>query len=313
LTDLINPSEVRRGVRQGCILSPTLFNIYSEAIFCEALENESSGILINGETVNNLRYADDTIIIADNEKDLQRLLQEVNEKSEKYGLTINLNKTKVMIVTKKINAHVNIKIGNNNIEQVTSYKYLGTWVQQNWNHRKEILARIEYARAAFIKMKKFLTCPDLNLELRLRFTRCYIFPILLYGVESWTLTKETTNRIQAFEFWIYRRLLRISWIDKISNKKVLELMNKELDLTFSIKKRKLEYLGHITRGEKYRLLQLIIEGKIQGKRSVGRRRISWLKNLRDWYNLSSVELFRAAVSKIRIAMLISNLRKETLQ
>ena len=85
-------------------------------------------------------------------------------------------------------------------------------------------------------------------------------------------------------------------------------MQKDCEIINIIQQKKLQYLGHIMRGPKYTLLQLIVQGKISGKRSVGRRRVSWLKNLRDWYGCSNYQLFRAAVNKIRIAVMIANLR-----
>ncbi len=84
--------EIKLGVRQGCVLSPTLFNLCTEMIFRDI--NDKKGVIIGGININNLRYADDTVLIADNEKGLQELLQTVKEKSEHYGLRMNIKKTK---------------------------------------------------------------------------------------------------------------------------------------------------------------------------------------------------------------------------
>uniref|UniRef100_A0A8D8M6B7 Uncharacterized protein n=1 Tax=Cacopsylla melanoneura TaxID=428564 RepID=A0A8D8M6B7_9HEMI len=82
--------------------------------------------------------------------------------------------------------------------------------------------------------------------MKMRLLRCYIFSILLYGVESWTLTEATTNRLEAFEMWIYRRILRISWMDRITNETLsFQRMKKDKEIMHTIKRRKLEYLGHI--------------------------------------------------------------------
>ncbi|XP_045448929.1 uncharacterized protein LOC123657427 [Melitaea cinxia] len=127
---------------------------------------------------------------------------------------------------------------------------------------------------------------------------------------TWTLTSALCSKLEAFEMWIYRRMLRISWTMKITNVEVLRRMNKRLEIMRIVKERKLQYFGHIMRGHRYRILQLVIEGKIEGKRRPGRRKISWLKNLREWFNLSTRSLFRAAASKIKIAMMVANLRRE---
>uniref|UniRef100_A0A8D8TH11 Uncharacterized protein n=1 Tax=Cacopsylla melanoneura TaxID=428564 RepID=A0A8D8TH11_9HEMI len=106
--------------------------------------------------------------------------------------------------------------------------------------------------------------------------RCYIFSILLYGCESWTMNLAMEKRIEAFEMYLYRRILKISWMQKITNVEVLNRMQKEKELLQTIKERKIQYLGHILRGEKYALLQLIFQGNIEGKRSLDLERCGWM-------------------------------------
>lgn len=304
--------KICRGVRQGCILSPTLFNIYSEEIFCHALANTSAGVVVNGKIINNLRYADDTIIMTTNREDLQMLMNRINNHSNEHGITINLKKTKYMVISKQaIHNQSTLVIDNKTIERVTKYQYLGTTIKETNDHGEEISRRIEIARSAFIKMRPILSNKNLDLKIRLRTVRCYIFSLLLYGAESWTLKRQDMKRIEAFELWTYRRMLKISWTDKVTNKEVLRRVEKETELIFTIQRRKLEYLGHVMRGPKYEILRLIIQGKISGKRSIGRRRISWMKNLRQWFSCTSTDLFRAAISKVRIALMIANLCRET--
>lgn len=229
--------------------------------------------------------------------------------SKKYGLEINTNKTKVMMISKERIERIQHKINEKEVEQVSTYTCLGTIVNEQWGHSQEIKSRIEKARAAFIQMSKLFKTHNLNLQLKLRLLRCYIFSILLYGVESWTLTEATTKKLEAFEMWTYRRILKISWMDKISNKQVLQRLNKETEIIHTVKCRKLEYLGHIMRNEtKYKLLKCILQGKAHGRRGAGRRRISWLKNLRTLFGTSTTGLFREATNKIIIARMIANIR-----
>jgi len=98
----------------------------------------------------------------------------------------------------------------------------------------------------------------------------------------WTLKAATINRLEAFEMWLHRRMLRIPWVAMKTNEAVLNRASAVHELLITVKCRKVSYLGQILRGDRYHLLQLIMKGKIEGRRGVGRRQTSWLRNLRDW-------------------------------
>lgn len=301
--------KIKKGVRQGCVLSSILFNIYSEQIFQEALEDIDAGIKINGENINNIRYADDTAVFADSLENLQELMTRITETSQRYGLPLNIKKTKYMIISKNTNHPGQLTVNGKVIEKVKTHTYLGATINSDWEHSLEIKCRIEKSRTAFIKMSKLFRTHDLSLSTKIRLLKCYVFPVLLYGVESWTLTEASCKKLEAFEMWLYRRILKIPWTEHVTNKDVLERIGKEKELLLTIKSRKLEYLGHIMRNDqRYGLLQLILQGRVKGKRGPGRRRISWLKNLRTWFNTTTIGLFRAATNKVKIAMMIANIR-----
>lgn len=170
-------------------MSPLLFNLYSEVILDEALEDTSEEININGERINNIRYADDTVLLAESAENLQALLERVNIASNHYGLKMNTRKTKVMIISKQKNINEQLTLGSEAIELVRQYKYLGTWLNDQLDFTQECRVRIERARAAFVRLQKLLTNRSLNLDVRIRMVRCYVFPILLYGLEDWTFNK----------------------------------------------------------------------------------------------------------------------------
>jgi Reverse transcriptase (RNA-dependent DNA polymerase) len=305
--DLSEEVLIKRGVRQGCVLSPLLFNIYAEKIFGDALNNKTAGIVVGGTVINNLRYADDTVLLATNIEDLQELMSSVVEHSTLAGLKLNINKTKWFVVSKTPTVvQENLKVGTEIIERVKSFKYLGSHINENWDMSSEIRSRIEQARRSFTNMRNILTNRFLNIPLRIRLLRCYVYSTLYYGVEAWTLTEAMCKKLEAFEMWTYRRLLKIPWTDYVTNIDVLKRVKKSKEVLNTIKKKKLEYFGHVIRNEKYRLLQVVIQGKIEGKRGPGRRRISWLKNLRQWYGQSTTSLFRKAADKVQIMRLIVN-------
>lgn len=304
--------EIKRGVRQGCILSPLLFNLYSEFIFKEALEGTTCGIEITSEDskliINNIRYADDTVLITKSHTELQLIINRVTQACENYGLKLNAKKTKVMIVSRESIRTLPFKAYDTQLERTKGLTYLGTYVNEDWDPGREIKIRIEKARSTFFKMKKVLCNRNLNIRLRIRLTRCYIFSILLYGAECWTVTATLLKKLEAFEMWIYRRILRVSWIDKVTNVEILRRLDKETEIVKTIKTRKLGYLGHISRHpERYGILQKILKGELEGRqRGRGRKRTSWMQNLREWFNEPNASLYQIVQNRDQLAHLITN-------
>jgi len=144
------------------------------------------------------------------------------------GLNINTKKTKFMIITRKPEEFQNLSLTYENqpIERVNKVQYLGTWLCENWESDTKIRCRIENARSAFMKFKKLLINTDFNLGLRIRFVKCYVWTVLFYGMEGWTLKVSTMNKLEPFEMWVYRRVLRILWTARRTNDEVLRIINK---------------------------------------------------------------------------------------
>src|SRR5687768_15073008 len=129
--------EIGRGVRQGCSMSPLLFNIYAEAMMAEAMEGIDEGINIGGNLLNDVRFADDQGMIASSEAGLQKIMDGLNETALKYRMKINIKKTKVMKVS-KVEGEVNITINGTRVEQVKSFKSLGHTVTEDGKCETEI-------------------------------------------------------------------------------------------------------------------------------------------------------------------------------
>lgn len=239
------------------------------------------------------------------------MINQLNTISNKYGLKINSSKTMFMIVSRQKVPYSNaqITIDNTTIERVSRYKYLGSWLYEEWDGDREIRCRIETARNYFFKFRKILTNKDISLNLRLRYARCYVWSALLYGVETWTLKASSINMIESFEMWTYRRMLRVPWTDRVTNEEILRRVGKDREILLSIKRRKTTYFGHLIRSPKYQLLQLIVEGKIEGRRGVGRKQMSWLRNLREWTGLRTIgDLIHTATDREAYRNVIANIQ-----
>ena len=218
--------QIKRGVRQGCVLSPSLFNLYVERMF-KAVEDKK-GIIVGRMNINNLRYADDTVLISDSEHNVQVLLNAVNEEGEKWGMKINVTKTKAMVIHKReVAPNINVRLNGNTLQQVSSIVYIGHLITEDGRCEKEILRRIGIARVAFEKMANVLTSQSIHITTSLKLAQCYIWSTLLYSSETWTLGTNIINRINAFEMWVYRRILKISWRVRTTNTEVLRRMRTE--------------------------------------------------------------------------------------
>ncbi|GFR91923.1 endonuclease-reverse transcriptase, partial [Elysia marginata] len=213
--DISDLTSIKRGVRQGCVLAPYLFNIYTEFFFRET--NKYHGLNIGSRKFNNIRYADDTVLLTENAEDLQLLAEAVNKHSNDAGLEMNVKKTKRVVITKFPPKAKSIKIKGESIEQVSSFKYLGQEVNDLNNQDDELKKSINLAKLKFVEMKSIFKSKEIKLQKKLRLANCYIYSILLYGADTWTLPQSKLKNIEAFEMWIYRRLAKISWKNKKTN------------------------------------------------------------------------------------------------
>ena len=146
---------------------------------------------MGGHNINNLRYADDTVLISENEKDLQQLLNIVESKSKEKGLELNSKKTEVMVISRKEEPPlINITINGIELKQRDHFKYLGALISSDGRNNTEIFARIAQAKMTFQKMKTVLTNSHISIHTRKRTLECYIEPILMYGCRAWTISKQ---------------------------------------------------------------------------------------------------------------------------
>ena len=293
--DLSDEIMIKRGDRQGCVLSPCLFNLYTEMIFRHI--EHITGVIVGGMNINNFRYADDTVLLAESEESLQEIMDAVNESGKKYNMKMNAKKTKTMIITKKDDKpRIKTTIDGTDIEQVSHFVYLGHKITEDGRCEEEIKRRIGIAKSTFAKMNKVLTSSKIDIETRKRINQCYVMSTLLYRVETWTITDTMRDRISAFEMWTYRRMLKISWKEKITNEDVLKMINNKERMMRKIERKKLKYFGHIIRQDS--LHRSILDGKVNGKRGPGRPRTKWTTNVCRWTGQPYEEAVRLAQDRL---------------
>ena len=288
------PFEILKGVRQGCILSPHLFSLYTEQIMRDA-EVHKFGIKIGGRNISNLRYADDTALCADNHDDICQLLYNINEEGKLKNMKLNAKKTKVMHVGK--GQYQDIEIDGQVLERVDDFVYLGSTKTFNGDCKIDVARRIGMAKSKMVDLKNIWKDKDLSLKLKLKIMKVLVWTTVTYGAEGWTLKSEEKKKIQAAEMWFHRRLLNVTYKDRKTNISVLQDLNTERELFGQVVKRKLTYFGHLSRKKNLNLTKCIVQGKPEGKRGQGRPRMSYIDNVRQWTGLSAHAAFQAALDR----------------
>ena len=287
IKDVKKCALIRKGVRQGCSVSPLLFNIFIESAI-KTFKERTKGVKVNGRQIHSMRFANDIAIVAESERDLSNMLTNLSIALEQVQLKINAKKTKILIVDKNgKEMQRTVNLHGTPIEEVKSFCYLGNHITQDNKYTTEIKRRIALAKQAFIKKQNLLTSRHLQIKIRKLFIKTYVWSVALYGSESWTLSTLDKKRIEAFEMWTWRKIMKISWRERKSNTEVLNLIKEPRQIIRMMEIRKTKFFGHIMRHNT--LITNIMEGKINGKRGRGRPRETNLGNLKKLLSLASYE------------------------
>ena len=200
-------------------MSPCLFNLYAEYTMRNAgLDEAQAGIKIARRNINNLRYADDTTLMAESEEELKNLLMKVKEENEKVGLKLNIQKTKIMVS----GPITSWQIDGETMETVRNFIFEGSKITAYGDCSHEIKICLLLGRKAMTKQESILKSRDITLSTKVPLVKTMIFPVVMYACESWTIKKAECRRIDAFELWCWRRLLRLPWTARRSNQSILK-------------------------------------------------------------------------------------------
>ena len=202
--------------------------------------------------------------MAESKEELKSLLMKVKEESEKVGLKLNIQKTKIMVS----GSITSCQIDGETMETVTDFIVLGSKITADGDCSHEIKRRLLLRRKAMTHLDSILKSRDITLPTKVRLVKAMVFPVVVYGCESWTTKKAECQRIDAFELWYWRRLLRVPWTARSSNRSILKKISPEYSLEGLMLKLKLQYFGHLMRRTNS-LEKTLRLGKIEGRRRRG--------------------------------------------
>ncbi|XP_062824414.1 uncharacterized protein LOC134295527 [Anolis carolinensis] len=276
--------KIRKGVRQGCILSLYLFNLYAEHIMRHAgLEESKAGVKIPERNINNLRDVDDTTLMAESEEELRSLITKVKEESAKAGLQLNIKKTKIMATT----PIDNWQIEGENVEAMTDFIFLGAKITADADCSQEIRRRLLLGRRAMANLDKIVKSRDITLATKVCLVKAMVFPIVIYGCESWIIRKAEQRKIDAFELWCWKKILRVPWTTRRSDQSILQEIMPGCSLEGRILEAKMKFFGHIMRRQES-LEKIMMLGEMEGKRKRGRPR-AWMNGILEVTGLTLKE------------------------
>ena len=234
--------QLGKGVHQGCILLPCLFNLHAKYIIQNPrLDEAQAEIKIAGRNINNLWYADDSTLMEENEEELKSLLMNVKEESEKVGLKLNIQKTKIMAS----GPITSWKIDGETVDTVADFILGGSKITADGDCSYEIKRCLLCGRKAMTNLDSILKSRDITLPTKVHLVKATVLPIILNECESWTIKKAEHLRIDGFELWCWKRLLRVPWTARRSNQSILKEISPEYSLEGLMLKLKLRYCGQL--------------------------------------------------------------------
>src|SRR5574341_527778 len=229
--------------------------------------------------------SDDTTLMAESEEELKSLLMKVKEESEKVGVKLNIQKTKIMAS----GPITSWQIDGETVETVSDFIFWDSKMTVDGDCSHETKRRLVLGRKVMTNLDSIFKSRDITLPTKVHLVKAMVSPVVMYGCESWTVKKAESRRIDAFELWCWRRLLKVPWTARRSDQSILKEISPGISLERMMLKLKLQSFGHLMQRVDS-LEKTLMLGGIGGRSRRGRQRMRRLDGIADWIDVSLSEL-----------------------
>jgi len=274
------PFAVTKGLKQGCCVSPTLFKIYIQEALREWRQKcTGMGVEVNGQCLATLFFADDQVIIANSEDDIDYMLRKLREEYGKWGMNMNLKKTEYMCIGSKSEEDPELQLRN--MKECDEYKYLGSIISKEGTSNRDIAYRVQQGQKSVRILNPLLWSDQLKMKTKMTMYQCIVEPIMTYGAECWQLSSSNKRKIETVEMDFLRRASKISRLDHIPNEEIRRRTNRIHTTVERIETRQLIWYGHVMRMEECRWPKRAFNYVPPNRRKRGRPTKTWIEGIRN--------------------------------
>ena len=267
-------------MKQGCVMSGFLFLLAIDWVMKKTCTTAGvrRGIRWDFTTaLEDLDFADDIVLLSSKFQDLNDKTVKMTEEASRVGLKLNARKCKTLR-TEFTRNEDKILVNNEPVEDVSEFTYLGAMVDKEGGGDKDIKNRLQKARGAFHRLNRIWSTRNIGRNTKIHLFKTLVRPVLLYGSETWKLTKKDQTLLDTFQTKCLRRILRIRWQQRISNERLME-MTRLNNISCEIRRRRWTWLGHMLRREGTDDSKTALGWQPEGKRARGRPKTTWRRTV----------------------------------
>ena len=273
---------ITTGLRQGCVMSPSLFNIYMDAMMRKVTEEAAGGVMVGDERVVDLDFADDVALLADSWLVMVAMVMRMEQVTQRFGINISARKSEVLFIGRGEGdvRMEDLQLRGQPMKRVEEFTYLGSIITSDGKSIQDIERRRAGATRAFGTLRKRMWGRrEISLKVKMKVFNALVIPVLLYGATAWALTKTEERRLDAFEMGMLRSILGVRWDDFIRNDDIRGRLCQP-PVSLKLRKARLKWFGHMERMGEERQVKRIMRARMQGRRPRGRPRTRWNDVLR---------------------------------